>query len=174
MIDGEWTLKNWNLKSFSVSSWIWGGADHLDTEEAFWPWWHYGVWGALSAHTMAAECWEEELEALPTAEERGVRDTWQQSYSSIGEEPVWPLLWLQAGPLPLCKPLWKREMTETHLSLSLPTSLSFIHFLSANVKDCKYNLQWFQPGVHVRSLNTHVKWRWQSDSERLNLSKGLK
>lgn len=70
-----------------------------------------GDWGALSAHTMAAECWEEELEALLTAEERGVRNTWHQSYSSIGEEPAWPVLWLQSGPLPLCKPLWKREMT---------------------------------------------------------------
>lgn len=68
----------------------------------------------------------------------------------------------------------ERWLKPTSLSLCLPTSLSFIHFLSANVKDFKYNLQWFQPGVHVRSLNTHVKWRWQSDSEHLNLSKGLK
>lgn len=123
-------------------------------------------------HAMAAECWEE-LEALPAAEERGVRNTWHQSNSSMGEEllwrRVWPLLWSQSGPLPLCKPPWKRQMTESHLSL--PTC---IHFPSANVKDFKYNLQWFQPGVHVRSLNTPVKWGWQSDSERLNLSKGLK
>lgn len=68
-----------------------------------------GDWGAWSAHAMAAECWQEELEALPTAEEHGLRDRWHQSYSSIGEELVWPLLWLQSGPLPLCKLPWQRK-----------------------------------------------------------------
>lgn len=66
------------------------------------------------------------------------------------------------------------NLPEKEKWLSPPTSLFFIHFLSVNVKDFKYNLQWFQPGVHVRSLNTLVKWGWQSDLEHLNLSQSLK
>lgn len=129
-----------------------------------------GDGGALSAHATVAGCWEEEMEALVTAEERGVTDTWPQSYSSVGEEPVWPL-WLQSAPLPLCKPPWKREMTKTHLSL--PASLSFIHFLSANVRDFKYNLQRFQPVVH--KVSEYTRWmkmtKWLGEFKFI---KGLK